>query len=193
MARGQTRVEGLAELDKALADLGSRLGAATAYRALEKVGAPIRDDIIAKVPVDDGVTKDSIKMIRASAERSRLGKAAFSQSLRDGGSVGAARGALRATIRGLKATASFAEVIIGPGRAPQAFWAEFGTGERFHANGKSVGAMKAANGGDGYMRPAWDAHSGGLAAKVAAELRMEVEKSASRVAARKARLAAKAR
>lgn len=189
MARGQTRVEGLAELDKALAGLGSRLGAATAYRALEKAGAPIRDDMIAKAPVDDGVTKDSIKMIRASAERSRLGKAAFSQSLRDGGSVGEARGALRSTMRGLKATAAFAEVIIGPGRAPQAFWAEFGTGERFHTDGKSVGEMEAQP----YMRPAWDAHSGGLVAKVAAELRVEVEKSAGRVAARKARLAAKGR
>jgi hypothetical protein len=189
MARRPSTVLGLPELDKALAELGQRLGAAVGYRTLEKVGAPIRDDMIAAAPVDDGVTKDSIKMVRSSSERSRLGKAAYSQTLRDGGSIGEARGALRSTMRGLKASSGLAGIIIGPGRAPQALLAEFGTGERFHKNGKSVGTMEAQP----YVRPSWDKHSGGLVAAIAAELRPEIDKAAARVAARKARLAAKAR
>ena len=183
---GQTfRIDGLKELDKALGELGKRLAGTVLYRTLEKVGAPIRDEMKAKAPFDDGATKDSIRMIRASAERSRLGKAAYAKSLRGGGSVGEARGALRSTMAGLKAGAAFAEVIIGPGRMPQAMWAEFGTGERFHKSGKSVGVMRPSP----YVRPAWDDHSGELVGKVAAELRQEIDKAAARVAARAARQA----
>ncbi|PJN95839.1 hypothetical protein CNY89_06125 [Amaricoccus sp. HAR-UPW-R2A-40] len=160
MARRPSTVLGLPELEKALAELGQRLGATVGYRVLEKVAAPIRDDMIAAAPFDDGVTRDSIKMIRASSERSRLGKAAYSQTLRDGGSIGEARGALRSTMRGLKASSGLAGIIIGPGRAPQALLAEFGTGERFHKNGKSVGTMEAQP----YVRPSWDKHAGGLVA-----------------------------
>lgn len=184
MAGTLVRIEGLRGLDAALAELGKRLAGTVLYRTLEKVGGPIRDDMKAKAP-GEGPTKDSIRMIRASAERSRLGKAAYANSLRGGGSVGEARGALRSTMSELKAGAAFAEVIIGPGRMPQAIWAEFGTGERFHKSGKSVGSMQKSP----YARPAWDDHSGQLVGKIAAELRQEIDKAAARVAARTARQA----
>lgn len=185
MAGPTFRIDGLKELDQALAELGKRLAGTVLYRALEKAGAPIRDDMKAKAPVDDGATKDSIRMIRAISERSRLGKAAYAQTLRGGGSVAEARGALRSTMSALKASSGFAGIIIGPGRAPQALLAEFGTGERFHKGGKSVGVMRPIP----YVRPAWDAHSGDLVGKVAAELRQEIDKAAARVAARAARQA----
>ena len=68
---GKVRVEGIADLDKALAELGRRTGLATIYRALEKVGRPIRDDMRDGAPDESGSLKDSVKMIRASAERCR--------------------------------------------------------------------------------------------------------------------------
>lgn len=182
---GKFKVEGIEDLDKALAELGRRTGLATIYRALEKVGRPIRDDMQENAPEADGSLKDSVRMIRASADRTRQGKAAFSAALADGASVGEARGALRSTVGALNAAGPTAEVIIGPGRHPQAVTNEFGTGERFHADGKSVGRAEAQP----FMRPAWDAHSGGLEAELGRILGAEIEKSARRVAARAARLA----
>lgn len=186
---GKVKVEGIADLDKALAELGRRTGLATIYRALETVGKPIRDDMRDGAPDESGSLKDSVKMIRASAERARLGKAEFNIAMRGGASVGEARGALRSKVRALNAAGPVAEVIIGPGRHPQAVTNEFGTGERFHADGKSVGRAEAQP----FMRPAWDAHSGGLEAELGRILGAEVEKSARRVAARAARLAQKGR
>lgn len=183
------RIEGYEEMERALQELGRRTGLATIYRVLEKVGAPIRDDMREMAPVGHGNLKESIRMIRASAERQRMGKAAFNKVKNTGGSVGDARAAARSTIRELNATGAIAEVIIGPGRHPQGMWAEFGTGERFHEDGSATGVMPAQP----YIRPAWDQHSTGLEAKIANLLGAEIEKSARRVAARAARLAKKGR
>ena len=70
---GKFKVEGIEDLDKALAELGRRTGLATIYRALEKVGRPIRDDMQENAPEADGSLKDSVRMIRASADRTRQG------------------------------------------------------------------------------------------------------------------------
>lgn len=188
MARNEFKLEGLKELDQALAELGKRTGAAVTQRVLDKVGAPIRDTMKDLAPVDDGVTRDSVRMIRAASERSRQGKAAFAQTMKStGGDVAQARGALRTTMRGLKAGSAMAGVIIGPGRAPQAFFAEFGTGERFHKNGKSVGSMPAQP----YIRPAWDSHKDGLIDEIARLMAPEIEKAAKRQANKAARLKTK--
>lgn len=183
------RIEGYEEMERALIELGRRTGLAAIYRVLEEVGEPIRDVMEKMAPEHHGGLKQSIKMIRASAERQRMGKSAFNRVKNTGGSEGEARSAARGTIRDLNASGSIAEVIIGPGRHPQGLWAEFGTGERFHHNGKAVGIMPAANGGVGYIRPTWDAFSRGLEADIAARLRREIEKTAKRQAARAARRA----
>lgn len=181
------RIEGYEEMERALIELGRRTGLATIYRVLEKVGAPIRDDMREGAPTDDGALRASIQMIRASAERQRMGEAAFNKVKNTGGSVGEARAAARSTIRELNATGAIAEVIIGPDRrAPHAHLVEFGTLiERFHKEGKSTGKMPS----DPFLRRAWDKHSAGLEKEIASLLRVEIEKSAKRQAARAARRA----
>ena len=189
----QGRVEGFEEVDRALAELGRRLGLATIYRVLEEVGAPIRDVMEVMAPENHGDLKGSIRMIRASSERARFGRAEFNKIRKTGGTISAARSGARSKITQLNGEGAIAEVIIGPGRHPQGFWAEYGTGERFHDNGKSVGTMPAANGGTGYIRPTWDAFSPRLEADIVRKLKPEIAKAAKRRAARKARLAAKGR
>lgn len=185
--RVKARIEGVEEIERALAELGRRTGLSVTYRVLEELGAPIRDDARAFAPVDDGKLRDSIRMIRASAERRRIGQGEFNKIKAEGGTVSEARAALRGKIRQLNGEGPIAEVIIGPNRNPTAHFMEFGTGERFHRDGKSVGHVEAHP----YMRPAWDKHKDGLEQKLATRLRQEIEKSAARQAKRRARLAAK--
>ena len=69
------------------------------------------------------------------------------------------------------------------GYAPHAHIVEFGTEPRFHSSGKFVGQMPAYP----MLRPAWNATKITLALDVAEVLKVEVEKSAQRLARKNSR------
>lgn len=77
-----------------------------------------------------------------------------------------------------KDTKSFAEVHLGPAPSSRAIVQEFGS---------------ETQGPQPYMRPAWDAGKRGALDIFKAELGAEIDKAAKRLAAKAARLAAKAR
>jgi hypothetical protein len=58
--------------------------------------------------------------------------------------------------------------------APHAHLVEYGTVERFHKGGKSVGVMPA----NPFVRPAWDASSGQALATIRTTLSSEIAKIA---------------
>jgi HK97 gp10 family phage protein len=60
--------------------------------------------------------------------------------------------------------------------APHAHLVEFGTGPRYHANGKYVGIMPP----DPFLRPAWDANKDEVLATLATAIRDEIEKALRR-------------
>lgn len=75
-------------------------------------------------------------------------------------------------------------MYVGP-KEPHAHLVEFGTVERFHRSGKSVGRMPAQP----FMRPAWDGNREAVLATLTAELRVELDKALARAARRAARAA----
>ena len=60
--------------------------------------------------------------------------------------------------------------------APHGHLVEFGTGPRYHANGKYVGIMPP----DPFLRPAWDANKDEVLANLATAIRDEIAKALER-------------
>lgn len=165
MAGTFVRIEGLRELDAALAELGKSMGRSAMRRAAVTALTPIVEDAKARV--------------RASTN----GTGKLAESL--GVSTQLSRNQRREARRGSK---SYFEMYAGTAALPHAHLLEFGTGLRFQKEPrKSVGFMPA----DPFLRPAWDAFRAELPKVVGAELWDEIEKAAKRKAKRAARLAAR--
>lgn len=183
MARRTAReglvVEGLGELEAALADLGKALSRGVLRRTLLKVARPTVEAAQAKAPRDSGQLAKSISaQTRAVGDGVSKGKAAYAGVMRSGGTKAEAVAALRTARRG--AGESFAEVFIGPDNRPQAIFAEFGTAERFHKSGKSVGQALAQP----FLRPAWDETRGAIPGAIAREIWPEIQRTVARRARR---------
>lgn len=76
-------------------------------------------------------------------------------------------------------------MYVGPvtqdgSHAPHAHLVEFGTGPRYHASGKYVGAMPP----DPFMRPAWEAHRATILDDLGRKMWTEIEKALARAEAR---------
>jgi HK97 gp10 family phage protein len=182
-------VEGLKELDEALGQLTKATARNVLRRVLKKAGQPIADAARGKVPVDTGKLRDSIivgtKLAKSTA--AKAGDAAYSATMRAGGTKQEAQSALRVAAKAAKGDAPFAEMFVGPDNRPAAHLVEFGTGERFHRSGKSVGSVAPQP----YMRPAWDGEKGRALEIIKGELGDEIMKAAERAAKRAAKMAAK--
>jgi HK97 gp10 family phage protein len=189
MANTTVKIDGLRELEAALADLGKATAGNVLHRTLMKRAQPIADAAKAAAPSKSGGLAESIKVVKASSQRRKAGKAAYAAAMKGGASKGAAVGAMRDAQRSASGGMldTFAEVLVGPDNRPQAHLMEFGTGERFHKSGKSVGAIDPPR---PYLRPAWDAHKGGLVDGIGEDLWAEIRKSAARKAKRLAKKAA---
>ena len=163
------KVDGLRDLDRALADLEKKATRkAVARRALKKAAAPMVDAAQAKAPTLTGSLKMSIHAGTKTAD-GNPGKAAYAAVMRAGGSRAAAGAALRSANA---ANAGTVWLHVGPGRHPQAIFQEFGTIN--HAP-------------QSYMRPAWDGTKQGMLDTIRRELAAEIQKAAARAAARAAR------
>lgn len=167
------RVEGLRELDKALAELPKSAAKATLRRVLKKAGKPIAIKAASLAPVDTANLALSIDYATRKPHDHEGGRQAFGRVMRAGGSRDQAIAASRAA----SANNAFAEAFVGPGRHPQAIMQEFGT---------------VHHGPQPFMRPAWDATKGKALQIIIAELAGEIRKAATRLARKKARAAAKA-
>ena len=157
------KVEGLRELEAAFAELGKTLSRGVMRRAADKALKPMLEQAKGRVAAS---TQNVGQLEDSMAVSGRLSKRQAKDARREG--------------------KSYVERYAGAGALPQAIALEFGTGERFHRDGKSVGVMDA----EPFMRPAWDAHKAGMPEAVGRDLWTEIEKAAARKARRDAKKAA---
>lgn len=165
------KIEGLKELDAALGDMSKATARNVLYRVLNKAAKPLDEAWRANAPVLTGALKRSGGIQKAGAVDFN---AAYSATLSAGGTsdeaVAAGREAQRNSDR------SFAEIVVGPGKNPQAITQEFGT--EHHPP-------------QAFFRPAWEANESGILETIKTDLKAEIDKAAARAARKAAKLAAK--
>ena len=164
------KVEGLRELDRALAQFSKSTARGVLNRALKKAAVPIRDQAKADAPVDTGELRESIN-IRVKGVGGSAGKAAYAAAMRAGATRGEAAQAAREASREAGSQPLSAVVSIGAD-APHAVFAEYG------ARGHS---------GNMFLSAAMRSRATDALALVAKELKVEIDKTAKRVAARAAK------
>jgi HK97 gp10 family phage protein len=174
MAKTTVKVEGLRDLDKALAELPKAVARNTLRRVLKKAGEPIAAKARQLAPVDTGALRQSI--IVSPKLGTKAGQAEFAAAMKAGLGQAAAIGAMRDARRAAKGQGSFAEMHVGPNRHPKAHLQEFGS---------------INNPPHPFMRPAWDAHKDEALEIIKRDLGGEIAKSAKRLARKAAKLAAK--
>jgi|GEM_PF-625389 HK97 gp10 family phage protein len=165
------KIEGLAELEKALLEMSTATARNVMRRALTKAAEPIAEEARRLAPFRAGNLKKGIRVWTKAVNN--VGKAEFRSVLRDGGSTEEAVAAMRAARREARAAGSKAptvEVWVAPTNVPQATLQEFGT---------------VNNDAQPFMRPAWDKHRDGTFEAIKTEMKTEISKAAAR-AARKA-------
>jgi HK97 gp10 family phage protein len=161
------RVEGLKELDLALAQLPKSIQKATLRRTLMKAGQPMAETARNLAPVDDGQLRKSITV--STKLKNPVGKSEFAAAMRAGLGMAAARSALRGARRAARAAGqvAFVEMYVGPSSAaPHAHFLEFGTSK-----------MPPKP----YMRPAFDSEKDNALAIIRRELGNEIIASARRI------------
>lgn len=163
------KVEGLRELDAALAQFKKSTARGVLNRALRKGAKPILEQAKTNAPVDTGELRDSLG-IRVTGTGGAAGKAAFAAAMRGGATRAAAAAAAQAANREAGRQPLSAAVSIGAS-APHAVFAEFGTR-------KSPGTA--------FLSAAMRGRARDALTLVSSELRTEIEKTAKRVAARAA-------
>lgn len=176
------RVQGLGELESQLEGLGRRLGRSVLERALRRASAPMLQRAKDFAPFQEGDLEGSLKIARQTI--SDPGKAAFAATMQATGDVAQARTALRDAYR--TQGGAVVDLVLGPDLADggsHAHLVEFGTGPRYHKNGRYVGEMPAQP----FLRPAFDAEAQPTMERLKPILMVEIEKAVQRRAARAAR------
>lgn len=163
------KVEGLKEVRDALASLPTATQRNIMRRILVTRGEPIKAMAKRLAPVDTGFLAWSVRI--QSNTGGAAGRAAFAAVMRSGGGKQAAGSAARAANR---AAASGVEIFIGPNAGPREIAAEFGTRDRAPTP---------------FMRPAWDAHKGGLLNNLSSDMWTEIKKAIRRRERKAAKLA----
>jgi HK97 gp10 family phage protein len=163
MASTTVRVDGLRELQKALAELPKSTSRTVQRRVLMKRAQPIADAMRAKAPKRYGDLRDSITV---STKRPRGHKSNAARAFAAAGGGAAGRAAVKA------AGGTPVEVFVGPGRNPQALMQEFGT--RHH-------------GPQPFIRPSWDAEKDRVLEGLKDDLWTEIQKAAARLAKKRAK------
>lgn len=164
-------LEGFSELDEALGELPRATARNILYKALFLAAEPIDDAWRAEAPFLTGHLKDSGGVTKAGAADFNK---AYSATLSAGGdqasAVAAGREAQSSSDR------AFAEIVVGPGRNPQAIMQEFGTHDN-HAQP--------------FLTPAWEGNKTKALDTIKEFLTIEIAKAAARMARKAARLIAK--
>ena len=169
------KVEGLRELERALAELPKATAKNTLKRTLKLAAQPIADEAQRLAPENFGTLKRSIVVTTKKPPNHDPGKKAFSKAKRAGASNAEAAGALRAARR--VAPGVFAEAFVGVlQKVRQAIPQEFGTDK---------------HPAQPFMRPAWDSKKMDALDIIKSELGNQITKAAERLARKAARKAAK--
>ncbi|OQM77569.1 HK97-gp10 family putative phage morphogenesis protein [Manganibacter manganicus] len=164
------KIEGLADLKRNLEQFKKSTQRGILERALKRAAKPIVEDAKMLAPVDEGDLKRSIgtKVIRSNA-----GKAAYGKAKRGGASDADAVSAARAANRAAAGRGASALVRV-QATAPHAIFVEFGTSNRNYPR-------------QPFMGPALRQGERTVPRDIAADLKIEMEKSAKRIAARAAK------
>jgi HK97 gp10 family phage protein len=162
MAAPTVRVEGLAELDAALLELGKATGRNVLRRVAKARLQPIAASMKAKAPDDPETGGNDLRSSIIVSEKLSRRQA----GLAGGGARRQADGSFRSDAK------SGITMYAGPGPLPQAHMQEFGT---------------VNHGAQPYVRPAWDGAKGGLLTGLAKDLKVEIDKAVARKAKRAAR------
>ena len=171
------KVEGLADLDRALAELGSKaLARNTLIRVLKKAGEPIAESARAYAPKDTGELQDSITV--SPKIKNNVGNSEFADAMKSGLGQKAAVSAMRDARRAAKGKGSFAVMYVGPAKAKS-------KKDAIKRIVQEFGSSKQA--AHPYMRPAWDAEKDRALEIIKAQLGPEIMKTAARVAKRRAK------
>lgn len=169
---GTVKIEGLDDLDAALAELGKSLGRSVLRRVGIKALQPMAAQARALAPDDPATPRSIAETIIVTTKRppgaKSAGARAFAAARGAGLSTAEARSAARA------AGSGDVEVFMGPNRAPKNVQQEFGNSR--HA-------------AQPFMRPAWDAGARPAVEDIGRDLWAEIEKAAARKARRLARKA----
>lgn len=174
-------IEGLAELDRALAELPKATARNTLKRVLVKAGQPIADAASRNAPVRTGELRESI--VVSSRVENNAGKSEYAAAMRAGLGQGAAVSAMRDARRAAKGTGSFAQIVVGPTKAKS----------KRDAIKRIVQEFGSVNQPPtGFMRRAWDSEKDNALEIIRRDLGDEIAKSVARVAKSAARKAAKA-
>ncbi|WP_315924834.1 HK97-gp10 family putative phage morphogenesis protein [Mesorhizobium sp. SP-1A] len=162
------KIEGLAELQRGLEQFKKSTQRGILERALKRAAKPIVDAAKTAAPVRTGALRKSIGM---EVIRHNAGKAAFAEAMRGGASKEEAAIAARGANRAAAGQGASATVRV-QATAPHAIFAEFGT--------RHSGAQP-------FMGPALRQGERSVPRDIAADLKIEMEKSAKRIAARAAK------
>jgi HK97 gp10 family phage protein len=175
--RTTVRISGLRELDHALGELPKATARRTLVRVLTRAAEPVAETARQLAPDDPETGAPDLRSSIAVSTKLKnaVGKAEFAAVMREGGTRSEARAALIAARKGTDA--SFAEVFVGPGKGgAHGVLQEFGT---------------VNHGPQPFMRPAWERHKGQALEIIKRELGPEIEKTAARIAKRRAAGAAR--
>lgn len=179
----RVKVEGLADLDAALADLSKAAARGALRRAGIAAMAPMAEIARNLAPVDDGELRDSIIVsAKAKGAGADVGKAEFAAALRAGQGRAAARQALIGARREARATGSFVELFMGPTQGKT-------KANSIKRYAQEFGTYKMA--AQPYMRPAWDQDKDAALERLSDTLRAEIDKSLERARRKAAQVAAK--
>ena len=161
------KIEGLKELDAALAELPKATGKNVMRRVARKALEPVIKAAKPYAPVNKGKLRQSL------AVSTKLSKRQAALARREEAAEG------KASIT----------VYAGAAALPHAHLMEFGTKARVQKKtGKSTGSVKPRP----FMRPAWDSQRDNVLKIFTGDMMKEIEAAATRLAKRQAKLLAKA-
>lgn len=174
------KIEGLAELDRALSELPKATQRSTLMRVLKESGEQMRSEAERLAPRDTGDLAQSIELSTSIANK--VGSAEFAAVMKAGGTRAEAVGAMRDARRAAQGSGKLnsAQVYIGPKKASSKRTA-------IKAMVQEFGSIKQAP--QPYMRPAFDATKEAVVRDIGDKLGGAIERAAKRVAARAARKA----
>jgi HK97 gp10 family phage protein len=142
-------LEGFSELERKLEALPGKIAKRATGKAMRGAAKLVKSEIEIEAPRDQGTLAGSVKITLRN--RNLTGLAEYADVMRAGGGIVAARGALRDARSGGNSAGTRVLVRVAI-TDPVAHLVEFGTVERFHKSGKSVGVMPA----NPFARRAWD-------------------------------------
>jgi HK97 gp10 family phage protein len=170
MTQLTVKIEGLSQLQTALSQFAKSTQRAILERTLKKVAAPVADTARRDAPVDTGRLKESIVI---EVVRTNAGKTAFAEAIRGGSSREEAGQAARAANRAAAGRGQSATVRVRA-KSAHALFVEFGTVK-----------MSARP----FLGPAPRSNRDGALSTIKTTLGKEIDATAKRVAARKAKKA----